>query len=778
MHPARKTQWLGRPFPRIEAGLKVAGGIRYLDDMDFGPDLVYAAIVHSTRPHARLVKVDPTPAQALAGVFTVLTGRDVSGRLGHALADRPLLAQDRVRYVGEPVAVVAAATPELAAAAAQRVEVIYEDLPGVFDGEKALQSDAPLIHPDMDRYERRAFVHPRVGTNLAHVCHIRRGDMEAGWQAAATIIADTYRVAPIQHASMEPHGAVAQCHPDGTITLWASTQAPFMQQAIIARALGLDPRRLHVRAAAVGGGFGGKSFVSIEALAVLLAMALPERPVKLVLQRVEEFISTFVRPALVAHVRMGADRQGRLTALAAHYVWDAGASADALIELAWAATLAGTGPYAIPHAELTSSVVYTNHTPAAPMRGNGMAEVHWAIEQHMDRMAAALDMDPMSFRLHNLIKGGDLIGDGQVMHATGLEQCLHQVARAVRWRAAPGKASAPNRRRGRGLAVMWSPVLRNTVTSATAVVRLEPAPTAEAVQPVVVEVGSMDTGQGFATLVVQLVSSLLGVPPEWVRVQPVDTARSPVQGPGLSGQLTWSQGNAIVRAVQDLRSRLLGTVAQAWEEPPGALDIVDGVIYSHASRRSLPLWELVQAGVRRADGSVLHPDRRGEGRFEPAAPGESDHEQALSVAHFSTGAQAVEVEVDMETGTVDVLHIASSFDVGHALNPDLVVAQIKGGAMQALSATLFEQMRRAEGIPLNARLGDYHLATIFDLPPTIEAMVVEIPQGDGPFGARGVSDHAGVGLAPAIANAVAQATGVRITDMPITPEHIWRALQT
>ncbi len=777
MNPVRKTQWLGRPFPRVEAGFKVAGGIRYLDDMDFGPDLVYAAIVHSTRPHARLVKVDPAPAQALAGVLTVLTGRDVSGRLGHALADRPILAQDRVRYVGEPVAVVAAVTPELAAAAAQQVEVVYEDLPGVFDGEQALQPDAPLVHPDMDRYERRAFVHLRAGTNLAHVCSNRRGDMEVGWRTASTIIADTYQVAPIQHTAMEPHGAVAQCHPDGTITLWASTQAPFMQQAVIARALGLDPRRLHVRAAAVGGGFGGKSFVSIEALAVLLAMALPDRPVKLVLQRFEEFITTFIRPALVAHVRMGADRQGKLTALAAHYVWDAGASADALIASAWAATLAGTGPYVIPHVELTSSVVYTNHTPAAPMRGNGMAEVHWAIEQHMDRMAAALGMDPMAFRLHNLIKGGDLIQDGQVMHAIGLEQCLHQVAQAVHWQAGPSRPSAPNRRRGRGLAAMWSPVLRSTVIASTAVVRLEPESTAQDIQPVVVEVGSMDTGQGFATLAVQLVSSLLGVPPEWVRVQPVDTARSPIQEPGLSGQLTWSQGNAIVRAVQDLRSRLLSTVAQAWEEPVGALDIVDGVIYSHASRRSLPLWELVQAGVRRADGSVLYPDRRGEGRFEPAAPGESENEQVLSVAHFSTGAQAVEVEVDMETGTVHVLHIASAFDVGHALNPDLVVAQIKGGAMQALSATLCEQVRRVEGIPLNARLGDYHLATILDLPPVVEAMVVQMPQGDGPFGARSVSDHAGVGLAPAIANAVAQATGVRITDMPITPELVWRALQ-
>ncbi|MDW8268019.1 MAG: xanthine dehydrogenase family protein molybdopterin-binding subunit [Anaerolineae bacterium] len=778
MNPVRKTQWLGRPFPRIEAGLKVAGGIRYLDDMDFGPDLVYAAIVHSTRPHARLVGVDTAPAQALEGVFAVLTGRDVPGRLGHALADRPILAHDRVRYVGEPVAVVAAVSPELAVAAAQRVKVTYEDLPGVFDSEKALRPDAPLLHPQVDEYERRAFVHPRAGTNLAHVCRARRGDMEAGWQAASTVLADTYRVAPIQHASMEPHGAVAQCHPDGTITLWASTQAPFVQQATIAQTLGLDPRRLHVRAAAVGGGFGGKSFVSIEALVVLLALALPGRPVKLVLQRAEEFTTTFVRPALLAHVRMGADRHGKLTALEAHYVWDAGASADALIELAWAAALAGTGPYAIPHVDLTSSVVYTNHTPAAPMRGNGMAEVHWAIEQHMDRMAAALGIDPMSFRLRNLIKGGDPVWDGQVMHATGLEQCLRQVAQAVRWQAAPGKPSSAGRRRGRGLAVMWSPVLRHMAISATAVVRLESSPAAEAIQPVVVEVGSPDTGQGFATLVVQLVSSLLGVPPEWVQLQPIDTARSSFQGPGLSGQLTWSQGNAIVRAVQDLRGRLLSAVAQAWDEPPGALDIVEGVIHSHASHRSLSLRQLVQEGVRLADGSVLRPELRGEGRFEPTAPDEAGDEQALGVVHFSTGAQAVEVEVDLETGTIDVLHIASAFDVGHALNPDLVVAQIKGGAMQALSATLFEQVRRADGIPLNVRLSDYHLATILDLPPTIEAVVVEVPQGDGPFGARGVSDHAGVGLAPAIANAVAQATGVRITAMPITPEHVWRALQT
>ncbi len=768
MTTLRKSNIVGRPFARVEGQRRLTGTARYVDDLDFGPELLHARIVHSTHPHAELLHVDITQALAVPGVFLLLTGADVPGMLGQQLHDRPVLAQTRVRYAGEPVAVAVAATSEAAERAAGLVTVTYRDLPGVYDLAASLAPAAPLVHVDGMGYDRAAHVAPVPGTNIAHHTLQERGDVRAGLAQAAVVVEHTYRASSVLHVAMEPHGGVAQMDDNGQITLWASTQAPFAKRDLIAQALGLGPERLRMVTPFVGGGFGGKTHVSIEALLVALAMRLPGRPVKLVLSRLEDFSSTFRRPGLQAEVKVGATADGLLTAVEARYIWDAGASADAVIDLAYAAALAGAGPYRVANVSIESDVVYTNQPVAAPMRGNGMAEVHWAIEQQMDRLAAALRIPPVEFRLRNALRGGDAIGGGRVMHATGLDQCIRRAATGLRTTKAPAKARMT--RRGRGLAAMWSPVFGGRGATAAAMLQLAPD------GRVVVSLGGIDTGQGLYTIAVQLVAATLGVSAEAVKMAPSDTGRSPAALPAADSPLTWSAGNAVLKAAQHLRAQILDIAAQQWNEAVGSLDIVDGFVVSHASTKMAALAE-VAYGME--PSSQIAPPQllTGEGVFTAAPSAESDGSYR-PISHFSTGAQAVEVEVDLETGEVDVLQLVSAFDVGHALNPDLVLSQMKGGAMQGLSTTLFEQLQFVDGIARNPGFLDYRVATALDLPQTLDAVIVEVPQDDGPYGARGIGEHSLVPTAPAIANAIYDAIGVRVSELPITGESVWRAIQT
>lgn len=774
----RKPIIVGKPMVRVEGQLKAAGQARYLDDMSFAQEPLYARLVLSQHPHAR-IEIDTAEAESIPGVVKILTGHDLAGVMGHCLYDRWVLPHDRVRYVGEPVAVVAATTPEAAEHAARTVKVSYIELPGVFGITEALDPQAPLLHPDLGQYLHRAMARPQPGSNIAHESRSTRGDLNTGWLMAAVIIEGTYSAPPMHHVAMEPHGAVAMAEADGRITVWASTQAPFLQRQIISEALGLDPERLRVLTAFIGGSFGGKTYVSIEALAVAMALAIPGRPVKLVLSRSEDFTSTFARPGLAARLKMAVSREGDLTALEATYNWDAGASADAMIEPAWNATYAGCGPYRIPHVSITSRAVYTNRVPAAPMRGNGMAEVQWAVEQHIDKLAEALNIDAVAFRLQNCLKGGDILFDGRKMHATGLDVCLRRVAGAVRWSSPPARASASHKRRAKGVAMGWNPVLNNT-REARAVVRLD----AEH-GPILLALNGVDAGQGFYTVAVQLVASTLGAPLAWVHVQPFAELSPSGHDQAPINQLTWSAGNAIVAAANALRSDILGWTAEAWQEAPGALDIVEGFIISHATSRRLSLLDYTTGVAADLTGASKPRVLHGEGAFQPLAPDlplltgtEDEPAPLLPFLQIGIGAQAVEVEVDLETGEVQALHLAAAFDVGHAINPDIVEAQIRGGAVQGLSAALFEQMVFDQGHPRNPNLADYRIASTLDIPASVEPLIVEVPQDDGPFGARGVGEHSSIAAAPAVANAIYRATGVRLSSLPVSSESVWLALQS
>ncbi len=800
-----KHSLIGASPQRIEGRAKVTGAATYVDDMQFGPNLLYGALKRSPIPHGIIKRMDVSKARALPGVRVVITGQDFPGYTGLYLKDRRIFALDRVRFVGEPVAAVAADTPEIAEQALELIEVEYEPLPGVFDPEFGASPEAPLVHPDLGHYECVPFIFPQPGTNISNWFKVRKGNLEQGWAEADLIYEHKYRVPHVQHVPIETHVCVAQQDVNGKITLWSASQSPFAQRNLIAKALNIGHSQLRVITPYVGGGFGSKAGVSMEGAAVALAMHAKGRPVKLRMSREEEFHTTFVRQGMVAHIKMGMTRDGRITAMQNRFYWDGGAYTEYGVNITRAAGYSGSGPYYVPNIHVDSFCVYTNHPVGGPMRGFGMAEMHFGIEQHIDQMALQLGLDPVQVRLKNCLKEGQETLTGMIMHPTGLSQCIQKAAEAIGWTSPPapplagegsrtspslagkgagglgdfaekgvkGSGASRHKRRGKGLAAMWKAPAMPPNPGSSAVVRLNEDGTAT------VSIGGVDLGQGALTAMAQLAAEGLGIKIEDVRVNTVDTDYSPYEWQTVASRLTWSMGNAVLMAAEDAKHKILQTVAEAWGEDINDLDIIDGQVVSYKSEESVPLKDIVVYGMQRPDGTWVGGPVVGQGRFMPEYVTPLDPETGQgprAVVHFTTGCQAVEVEVDDETGQVQVLKIVSAYDVGRAINPEMVRTQMEGGAVQGMSTALLEGLILHEGTPKNPNFTDYRIATAVDAPLETENIIVEVPQDDGPFGARGIGEHPMVPTAPAIANAVYNAVGVRIDSLPITAEKVWQAL--
>lgn len=769
------TNLVGKSVPRVDAFDKVTGAAQFTDDLQFGPGLLYGRVVRSPYPHALIRRVDVSKALEIPGVKAVVTGEDTPGFIGLYLKDRHIFCTDRARYVGDPVAGVIATSEEIAEEAARQVEVEYEELPAVFDPLEAVKPDAPLLHPDLGSYEVVPFILPKPGTNISNHFKVRKGDVDAAWPHCDTIVEETYRVPQIQHVPIEPHVAIARWDRSGEVTLWSSTQSPFAQRDLIAQTLGISQGDMRVIGNYIGGGFGSKAGVSMEAVAVAMAKKVPGRPVKVRLTREEEFFCAFVRQGLIAKVKIGGTKDGKILALQVEYYWDAGAYTEYGVNITRAAGYSSTGPYRIPNVRTDSYCVYTNHPVGGPMRGFGMPEIHWSIEQSVDRLADALGIDPVRFRLENCVKGGDTIVTGMVMHPVGLSRCIEKVAQAIDWgRKAP--PSAPHKRRGKGIAICWKAPAMPPNPGSEAWVRFNEDGT------ISVGVGGQELGQGAFTVAAQIAAEALGVPYEWVRIaRPVDTKYSPYEWQTVASRITWSMGNAVKAAAEDARRQILEIVAEYWEEDPENLDIRNGEVISYKSERALSLQKMVVYGLPLPDdkgwigGPII-----GRGKFMPTYVTSLDAETGQgerAVVHYTTGAQAVEVEVDTETGEVEILRLAATYDVGKAVNPEQVHAQLEGGVVQGASSALFEELRLENGRPLNASFVDYRIMTAVDAPRQIIGGYVEVPQDDGPWGARGIGEHPMIPTAPAIANALYDALGIRFNELPLTAEKIFLALQ-
>jgi carbon-monoxide dehydrogenase large subunit len=765
---------VGESKPRLDVYEKVTGTAIYTDDIQFGPGLLFARIKRSPHAHALIKAIDKSKAEKYPGVKAVITGEDFPDRIGLYLVDRHIFARDRVRFIGEPVAAVAATSEEIAEEALDLVEVEYEILEPVTDPEYGASPGAPLIHPELGDYEVPNFIFPKPGTNIANHFKVRKGDVNAAWDKCAAIVETKFYIPHIQHVPIEPHVAVARADDDGQVTLWAASQSPFAQRNLIAKTLGISQSDMRVIAPYVGGGFGCKAGVTMEALPVAIATKVKGRPVKVLLTREEEFFTNFVRQALVIKLKMGCDVEGNLLALENTMYWDGGASTEYGVNITRAGGYNSSGPYDIPNVKTDSLCVYTNHPIGGAYRGFGMSELHTGIEQTIDELAEKIGMDKVEFRLRNCVQGGDTIVTGMTMHPTGLSECIQKVAEGIEW-GTKKEPSGSNKRRGKGIALMWKAPSMPPNPGSSAEVKFSEDGT------VAVSVGGQEIGQGTFTAMAQMVAGVLGIPYEWVRVRgPLDTRYSPYEWQTVASRLTWSMGNAVVAAAQDARQQLLDTVADHWGEEIDDLDIVNGTIVSYKSEREMSVKNVGIYGLPNENfegwkgGPIV-----GRGSFMPTYVTNLDAETGQgerAVVHYTTGAQAFEIEVDLETGKIDVIKAASAFDVGKAINPELVKAQVEGGLVQGLSSAIFEEIKLKDGAMQNPSFVDYRIATAVDIPFDQEVFIVEVPQDDGPWGARGVGEHPMVPTIAALANAIYNAVGIRMEGPPFSAEKVYLAM--
>lgn len=766
---------IGSDVSRVDVKEKASGTALFTDDIQFGRNLLHARIKRSPLPHALIKSIDTRQAEALMGVKAVVTGDDFPGKIGLYLKDRNIIARDRVRFIGEPVAGVAAISEEIAEQALDLIEVQYEPLPAIFHPLDAIQPDAPLIHPDLGNYEAANFIFPKPGTNISNHFKVRKGNTENSWKDCTVVVEREYYIPHIQHVPIETHVAVAEVSHAGKITLWSSSQSPFAQRDLIAKTLGLPTCDIRVIAHFVGGGFGCKAGVTMEALPVVIGMKVKGHPVKLRLTREEEFYTNFVRQALVIQLKMGCDSSGNILALENTMYWDGGASTEYGVNITRAGGYSSTGPYDIPNVKTDSYCVYTNNTIGGPYRGFGMSELHTGIEQCVDELADSIGMDKVEFRIKNVVQESDILATGMTMHATGIKDCIRKVAEAVEW-TEESQPSAPDKVRGKGIALMWKAPAMPPNPGSSATLKLNEDGT------FLLGVGGQEIGQGAFTVAAQMAAASIGVPADQVRVAwPIDTDYSPYEWQTVASRITWSMGNAIIAAANDVRRQIFDLVSEAWDEDPGDLDIIDGVVISKRTEKEIPLKNFAVYGIPKPeDGGWIGGPIYGHGKFMPTYVTGLDKETGQgkrAVVHYTTGAQAFEVEIDTQTGKLDVIRAACAFDVGKAINPDLVHAQMEGGLVQGLSSAMFEQMVFKAGVMQNPNFVDYRIATTMDLPKEIKTYIVEVPQDDGPFGARGVGEHPMVPTIAAIANAIHDAAGIRMPGPPFTAEKIYLAIQ-
>ena len=749
---------VGRPLPRHDAWDKVQARTLYAADWQM-PGMLHAAVARSPYPAARIRHIDTAKARALPGVAAVLLAQDVphntlwtdvpgqTSEVGPLRARIQVLAQEVVRFQGEPVALVAAETREIALHAVELIEVQYDPQPGVFDPEAALAAGAHQVHE---------------GGNLLARWAIRRGDPDRALAQADVVIESVYRCQFIDHAYLEPEAGVAWIDTDGVLTIRVSTQV-IEHYRDVAEVLGLPQNRVRVIGPYLGGGFGGKEDVTVEVFLGLLAWRT-QRPVKMIWSRQESLLARPKRHPFILRYRTGAARDGRLVAQAVDLLADSGAYAYLSALVLMYAAVTAAGPYRVPHVAVDARVAYTNNPPTSAMRGFGAMQMVLGYESQMDRLARRLGIDPVELRERNALAKGDALPIGQPLDThVAVVEAARRAWEALGPRRAP---STPAHRIGRGLACNIQPYGR--------IVWLHDWASAwvgfEMDGSLVVRTGTPDVGGGQAASLCQIAAEVLGLDPGRIAIHIADSALTPLAGTTTATRQLYMSGNAVLRACEGLRRQIVDVAAQLLETQADTVALDAGDAVAHDGRRvGLPkiLRECARLGVSRSHLDVYHAPagdpvdlERGGGRVFP---------------DFTFGAHAVEVEVDTETGAVTVLRHVACHDVGRAINPQSVEGQIQGGAVMGLGYGLMEEVVVDHGVNLSTLFATYLIPTSLDV-PDVEPILIESGEGKGPFGARGIDEPPIAPPAAAVANAVEDAVGVRSTDLPVTPERVARAL--
>ena len=769
-----KFRAVGKNAVRIDGLDKVSGAALYADDIAFGPLLLHAEIIGSSEAHALIRAIHTEEASRVKDVVAVFTGKDFPFKFGLYMQDRYVFAQDRVRFVGEQVAAVVARTPHAARMGAALVRVEYEPLTKVLDQREAIAPGATLIHPDLKDYPHVPWFFPKDDTNIAHWRKVRKGDVDAGFAAADLVLEEEYHVPRYVHCSIEPHVATALFDHAGRLTVWSSSQSPYTQRHLFATALssmGITHKDVRVIAPYVGGGFGGKAGVTMEIIPAVLATKLKGHPVKVRWSREEEFCNTYQRLGVVTRIKMGVKKDGTITALDHKLYWDAGAYVEYGANVVNASGLSATGPYRVPNVSIDSICIYTNLPPGGAYRGFGYSEFLFGMESHMNLVAKNLGMDPVAIRRVNMIREGDSLAYGAAMNPNGLVQAVDAVTREIAW-GEKQTSDDPNKAIGKGFALFWkAPAMPPNASSSCFLKFNEDA-------SLNILVSGIDIGQGYLTAMAQIAAEILAIPVTKIRVETPDTDRNPYEWQTVASHVTWSCGNAVIKAAVDAREQIFALVERALHLPRETLSLENEcVLCSSKPDFALPLKDFIVNGIMAEDGTFKGGPVTGRGTFMPefaSSGGDPETSQGGHPnVHYTVGAAALTLEVDRESGKMRVKKAVLAIDAGKAINPDMVRGQITGGLLQGLATVLYEDIRfDKNGRLLNPNFTDYKIPTAKDIPDEIVPIIIEVPQPDGPFGARGIGEHTMLPAAPMIAGAVEDALGIRITSMPITAEKV------
>jgi carbon-monoxide dehydrogenase large subunit len=757
---------VGQPITRIDAEEKLTGQAVYGYDLVL-PNMLYGKVLFSPKAHAKIKRVNIEKAKNYPGVVAVITGEDTPWTHGESIKDKPFLAQGRVRYIGEPVAAVAAEDEDTAQAAVRLIEVEYEDLPVYTDPEEACKPGAVAIHEDFEKYRKADFIVGSPMPNIAEHFKLRTGDVNVGFKESDVVIEERYFVPVIQHAAMEPHSAHAQFdEQSGRLTIWVANDAPFRALHELTEALNMPKEKIRLINPLQGGGFGSKGGLKVEPIAVALAFKTKGRPVRVKFNREETFISTLTRHEAVIYSKTGVKQDGTLVAREMTIYWGAGAYAEKSPTVCIRGSLPAPGPYRIPHVKVDGYAVYTNKPVAGSYRGYGIPQGAWAGEQQMDELAKRLGLDPVEIRMRNIFVEGDVSYWGEQLHAVGLKETLTKATEAIEWGKKPASGK-PGIKIGKGFACIQKPT-RSPTTSAAGVL-------VNAKGEVTVLAGTVEIGQGCSTILAQIAAEELKVPMEKLRMHPLDTDVIPYDASTTSSRSTYHMGNAVRRAAIHAREQIMEAATPMLEAGITDLQYDEGRVFlTDQPQIALPISEVVRRklgtnGVVRGDASYTYEI----GKDLDLETGHSDHASAF----YMYATQAAEVAVDEESGKVRVLRMSAAHDVGKAINPLNCVAQIEGGVVMGIGSALHEELVIDNtGKVRNPSFLDYHLITSLDVPELIP-IIVECAEPEGPYGAKGLGEP---GLAPtpaAIGNAVADATGIRIYDLPLTPERVYWALR-
>ncbi len=758
---------IGQSIPRLESKDKVTGKLSYLDDLKIR-GMLHAKVLRSPLPHARIVNIDDSRARKLAGVAVVLTQDNLRNNAswetyyGPVMQDQAIVAIDRVRYVGDMVAAVAAERPEIAEEATELIEVEYEELPAVHDPEEALADGAPILHetrrmppeglPDLS-------VDLEGGTNLCNHVRVEKGDVEKGFAESDQIFEEVFTTPSTQHIPMETPSAIAHRAGNGRLTVWSTVQNPFMIRRQMAAIFHLPLSKIRVVSLNLGGGYGAKLNVKLEPIVAVLAY-LTQRTVGITLSR-EETFQTMTKHGAKIYIKTGTKQDGTILARRCRIYLNTGAYAEIGPRVAQKSAQGAAGPYEIPNVQIDAYLAYSNCIPAGAFRGFGLSQSAWAYESQMDTIARSLGIDPLELRQRNLLDEGGEFVTGETIHSFGMKESLDKVAAAAQWGSKT--AVSGSLARGKGLACIIYGTLTPSISSAT--IRLNEDGSAT------VYVGTVDMGQGSDTAMAQIASQELAVPIEQISILHSDTDSSLFDFITASSRSTFHMGRAVQLAAQDIKKQLACFAAPLLEVTPEEVVFEDQVARAQRDEggRSLRYSELLMEHFEIKGGNLV-----GRGVVKTSKVNEKGE---LQSAAFRVPAVAVaEVEVNKETGRVRLLRYITAADVGKVLNPQSCQQQIRGSVIMGIGQALLEEIVYQNGLPINPNLLDYNLPRFLDMPEDIETILVEHPSPNGPHGAKGVGEPAIIPAPSAIANAIEDAAGVRIRDLPITAEKVLAAL--